>query len=114
MDPSEVEMTSHHEDSDNNQMPKVKGTKTRLNALDHLSKQVVDALAHQGERCEGIDDRLRHVEDVIENPLGEFRGSTELLSNMATLVTNMEELKAIVATLTDRQDTVILLKRAVA
>lgn len=118
MVPSKAETTSHHEDSDNEQTPKVKGTKTCLNALEHSSKQVVDALAHQCERCEGIDGRLRRVEEFVNDTLGEFRRSVELLSDTATLVTDMEdrlkgyevELKFVLATMIDLQDTVTLLK----
>ena len=122
MDPPEAETASHHEDSDNDQMPKVRGTKSRLSALERTSRQMTDALAHQGERCEAIDGRLRHVEEFVNETLGEFRGSAELLSDTTTLLTDMEEwlngykdkLKNVVAILTDLQDTVALLKQAVA
>ena len=108
MDPSEAKTTSHHKGSDNEQTQKVKGMKTCLNALERSSKQVVDALAHQGKRCEGIENRLRHVEEFINDTLGQFRGSVELLSNTATLVTGMEdrlkgyevELKFVLTTIT--------------
>ena len=79
-------------------------------------------MAHQGERCELIDGRLRHVEEFINETLGDIHSSVELLSDTTTLVTEMdkwlngykEELKVVVATFTDWQDTVTLLKRAVA
>lgn len=122
MDPSEAETTSHHEDNHSEKTPKVRGTKTHLNAFDSSSKSVVDALAQKGERCEGIDGRLRHVEDFINDNLGEFRGSADLLSDTATLVISMEdrlkgyevELKYVLVTLTNLQDTVTLLKQVVA
>ena len=115
---SEVETTSHHEESDNEQTPKVKGMKIRLHALECLSKQVADALAHQGKRCEGMENQLRRVEEFNNDTLGEFCGSAEMLSDTATLVTGMEdrlngykeELKSILETLTDLQDMVTLLK----
>lgn len=60
-------------------MPKVRGMKTCLNALERSSKKVVDSLAHQGGRYEGIDGSLRCVEEFIKDILGEFQGLDELI-----------------------------------
>ena len=54
MDPSEAETTSQHKESDNEQMPKVKGTKTHLNALERSSKQIVDAWHTKAKDVKGL------------------------------------------------------------
>ena len=93
-------------------------TKSRLNALECSLNQVVDALAHHGERSETTDDRMRQVEVLISDTLREFHRSVELLLGIVALVKNMEDrikelkdaFKFYAMMVTDLQDTVTLMK----